>query len=189
MGRPCGLPWLRVSKIPFRYPNLEDSMKRQQHHPEYYASLKTAFRLLIQRVGGFEAAASCTGASPARLHVMADLQQDDRYPRLDYVADLERVAGEPLVTSILAGATHHRLSLLPQAVRGNELRAIAATLRRGADLAAEHAEAMEDGRLSDEERAELDQHLAAVAQAADAARAAIAASAERGATAKLRAVS
>jgi hypothetical protein len=160
-------------------------MKHQVHHPQFYAAVKTAFGGLVRAVGGFEAAGACVGAAPSRLHAMADLRQPD-FPRADYVADLEHVAMAPLLTSVLAGATHHRLLPLPEAVQGTEPRAIAATLREAAELGAEFAEAMEDGRLADAERTSLIERLASVARAADAARTLLAGPVLPIGTAKLR---
>lgn len=126
----------------------------RQHHDREYAGLKTAFRVVIQHVGGLEAARAVTGYPTSRLAAAYDLAQLDRMPRCDHVADLEAVAGTPLVTFHLARLSGHTLLPLGDAA-GLEGKALAAVLGAAGELGQRAMEAMADGRLDEAERARL----------------------------------
>lgn len=131
-------------------------------------SLKTAFRALIQRVGGLDAAATVTRVRASQLAAYYDPHQPQQLMPADVVADLEHVAGEPLVTAQLARLAGHLL--LPMAAGpGSEARAIAAVFQEAGELGARWASAMEDGRLDDAELEGVQTELADLHRAAGAA--------------------
>lgn len=113
--------------------------------------LKTAMRALVQRVGGLEAAATVTRVRPSQLASYYDPHQPQQLMPADVVADLEHVAGEPLVTAQLARLAGHML--LPMSPGfGSEARAIAAVFQETGELGARWASAMDDGQLDDADR-------------------------------------
>ncbi len=67
-------------------------------------ALKTAFKQVVVMLGGLEAAASCTRVAKSQLSEYGSVQADERHAPIDVVLDLERIAGEPLITAALARA-------------------------------------------------------------------------------------
>lgn len=137
----------------------------RQLHGQEYAALKVAFGLLVREVGGVVAAEHATGYPASHLSEAASLSKPERMPRIDHVADLERLAGRPLATVHLARLAGHLLVPMPDA-RGAEAEAVAGVLRGAGELGGRFAQAMGDGALDDGERAAM------VAQAAELQRAA-----------------
>lgn len=144
-------------------------MKPRQMSPEDYLALKTAFRLLVQRVGGLVAAETVTRVRVSHLADYYHPQKPDSFPPADVVADLEAVAGQPLVTATLARLSGHHLVAWDPPAEGCEARAVAAVLKGAGALATTFAEAMEDGRLSATERDALATGLAEIGRATEAA--------------------
>lgn len=121
------------------------------------AALKVAAGTLVKRLGGHEAARLVAGRSPERLNAYQDLHKPDFMP-LDVVLRMERayveMGGEPIITLLLA--RQHGLLVVPVPKGEGELgREMARMLREAAEAAARHLEAMQDGRLSEAERAAL----------------------------------
>ena len=147
-------------------------MMPRQHNPGDYAGLKTGFRVLVQQVGGLEAASAVTGYPVSRLAEAYSLTSD-RMPRVDHVADLEAIAPAPLVTFHLARLCGH--ILVPLRGRGGVAgEALATVIRDAGALGAEVVAAMADGRLSGAERAQLRERLALLGRAVAAADVALA---------------
>ncbi len=131
-------------------------------------SLKTATRALIQRVGGLHAAATVTRVNASVLAEYYDPNAAERLVPADVAADLERVAGEPVVTAQLARMAGH--ALLPlQAGQGTDAAAIGRVFAECGQLGAAWAAAMEDGRISAVEAERLMSELADLQRAAGAA--------------------
>lgn len=115
------------------------------------AAIKTATRLLVQRVGGLEAAASVCRYAKSALAETYDLHRMDRSMPADVIADLESVAGAPVVTEVLARLSGH--ALLPIGTAGGiEAQALAEVGRRASDVFAAWALAHADARVTDSER-------------------------------------
>jgi hypothetical protein len=138
--------------------------------------MKTASRALVSRLGGAEAAALVCRYQKSALAEGYDLHRPDRSLPIDVVADLERAAGAPVVTRVLAGLAGHALVPLPHG-QAPEAQAIAQVLAGAAGLAADFAAAMCDGRFTEAERQvlrgrllELHGAVAHAAAAVDAAR-------------------
>jgi hypothetical protein len=87
-------------------------------------ALKTGFRVLVQHCGGLEAAAAATRVAKTALAAGYDQEAADRFAALDVVADLERAAGEPVITRLLA-AMHGMALVHVEPISGCALRAIA----------------------------------------------------------------
>lgn len=136
---------------------------------EQRRALKTAFRVLVARCGGLEAAAAATRVSKTCLAASYDGNAQDRWPAIDVIADLETAAGEPVVTKMLA-AMHGYALVHVEPSAGSEVRAIAAVGERSAEIFAAFSNATADGVLTIEERAVLHRKmLDLVAVATDAA--------------------
>lgn len=138
-----------------------------------FAALKVASRALVKALGGGEAASLVCRYNPPALSDACSLSKCDRSLPIDVVADLERCAGEPVVTRILAGLSGHALVPLPAQGPGHEVADIARVLSGSADLAAVFARAMEDGRLAGAECQHLKDRLLAVGAACFAAAASL----------------
>lgn len=125
---------------------------------EQRRALKTAFRVLVARCGGLEAAAAATRVSKTCLAASYDGNAQDRWPAIDVIADLETAAGEPVLTKMLA-AMHGYALVHVNPLPGSELRAIAAVGERSAEVFAAFTHATADGALTAAERQALYQKL------------------------------
>jgi len=144
-----------------------------QHHPRDLVALKTAFRLLIDAVGGLEAAHAVTGYPVSRLSEAASPHHADRWPRLDHVAELEAVAGRPLVTAMLAQLAGCTVEAAPRQP-GSLGAALVGVVQHCGDVVSGAATAMSDGRISAAELADIGRQLAALDRAVAHARAMLA---------------
>lgn len=136
-----------------------------------YNGLKTAWKLLVDDLGGVEATAAVTRvSSKGRISEYGALHTD-RFPAIDVVLDAEHVAGEPRVTAALARALGYALT--PVEPRGaGDLSVLLAELGRDvASLFADAATALRHTDLTDEERMRLARDLDEVSCAAAEARA------------------
>lgn len=120
--------------------------------------LKTGFRALVHGCGGLEAAAAATRVAKTVLALGYDHAAADRFPAVDVVADLERAAGEPILTQLLAAMQGYALARI-EPVAGCELRAIANVGERSSEVFAAFGRAMADGAITAEERALIHQEL------------------------------
>ena len=143
-------------------------------HARDYAALKTALRGLVDAVGGVEAASSVLGGySIGRISEAMSLHHPDRTLRLDLVADLEQVAPQALVTAAMARLAGCVLLPLPRRA-GSEAEALSGVLRGAGELGGRVADALGDGRISDDERGRLAEQLDALARAVAHAQAVLA---------------
>jgi hypothetical protein len=135
--------------------------------------LKTAFRALIDAVGGFDPASLVLKFPVSKLSEAASLHRMDRAPRIDHVAVLEALVGEPLVTAQLARLSGH--ALLPQqAAPAAPAPLLARVLREAGELGGVTAETLADGRVTQAERDALVAGLDELILSAQRARAAVA---------------
>jgi hypothetical protein len=129
-------------------------------------AFKALFRALVDRCGKFEAAALCTRVGTSQLHNYTDMHSDQFAP-VDVVADLERVAGEPLVTAELARRAGFLLIPLPADGQGRLAKDMAQLGREMGEVFAAYAEAMgNDGRMDAAESEQVERELADVARIA-----------------------
>jgi hypothetical protein len=94
-------------------------------------ALKTAFFLLVKRVGGLHAAAACVRVSASHLARYYDHGEASTFPPADVFLGLELVAGEALVTAEIARISGQRLVAL-DAADGSHLAETVASFARGA---------------------------------------------------------
>lgn len=134
-----------------------------------YDALKSGTRLLVDRLGGFEAAAGFTRVKPTRLHNYCDRHHPDDFAPIDVIADLQSVDRDAAALRPLASLIGYQVVVIEPGGQGCEAKAVAAVLRDAAELAASWAEAMEDASLSDAERGAIQQRLAELRQAVDQA--------------------
>jgi len=132
-------------------------------------ALKTGFRVLVQHAGGLEAAAAASRLNKTHLAASYEQVEINRFPALDVVADLERAAGAPVVTKLLAGM--HGLALVHvEPINGCAISAIASVGEKASKFFADFARAMGDGVITESERLKLLQEmLDVVAVATEAA--------------------
>lgn len=121
-------------------------------------ALKTGFRVLVQHAGGLEAAAAATRVNKTHLAAGYDQEAKDRFPALDVVADLERAAGQPVVTKLLAAM--HSLALVHvEPISGCALRAIAEVGQHSSEVFAAFGRAVADGAITQGERDALKREM------------------------------
>lgn len=121
-------------------------------------ALKTGFRVLVQQAGGLEAAAAATRVNKTVLAASYDQEAKDRFPALDVVADLERAAGVPVVTRLLAGM--HGLALVHvEPISGCAISAMASVGQNSSEVFAAFGRALADGVITEAERAVLRQEM------------------------------
>ncbi|WP_338661756.1 hypothetical protein VQH23_16165 [Pararoseomonas sp. SCSIO 73927] len=142
-----------------------------EHHP-VDMPLKVATRLLIEKVGGLEAAASCTRIGKSQIANCYSPTSDQHLP-IDVVCRLEEIAGEPLVTKELARRSRHRLERLDDGKPGDAMKHVAAVATEMNDVLAAMAAGMSDGRLCAEDLGRLQRELLDVSVRAAAAAAAM----------------
>ena len=117
-------------------------------------ALKTGFRVLVQGCGGLEAAAAATRVAKTGLAAGYDQEAADRFPALDVVADLERAAGQPVITKLLA-AMHGMALVHVEPISGCVLSAIASVGEHSGEVFAAFGRAMADGAITVAERETL----------------------------------
>lgn len=143
------------------------------------AAIKTATHLLIDRVGGLAAAASACNKSVSRLSEFQSRNHPDAIMPLDTALMLEMVAGEPIMTAVLARMQGFSVAR-PDATNTPEIgRAVALAARSAGAATAAFMEAQADGHIDAGEAAELRRHFETVRDSADAALAGLAAPALR----------
>ena len=132
-------------------------------------ALKTGFRVLVQHCGGLEAAAATSRCNKTIIAAGYDQEAKDRFPSLDVVADLERAAGEPVITRLLA-AMHGMALVHVEPISGCALRAMADVGEHASGVFAAFGRAMADGAITAAERETLRREmLDLVAVASEAA--------------------
>lgn len=119
-----------------------------------HRALRTLTRVLVERLGGLDAAAACTRVNRSRLAEYYAPQGDAFIPA-DVLADLEAVAEAPLVTAELARLAG--CALLPlRSVAEEELARLLAELgQEVAQAFGAYAEALRAGRCPIQDRARL----------------------------------
>lgn len=140
-------------------------MSSREITAEELAGIKIATRKLVKRLGGVEAAGSISRWGKSALAEAYDLNRPDRALPADVIADLERVAGDPLVTAVLARLAGCALVPMPRA-GGMEDAAIAKVAEGTAELFAEWARAKADASLTAQERQAVAERLLTVSQVA-----------------------
>lgn len=134
-------------------------MKSRPLAAEIYADLKTTFRALRKRIGKQDAAAALTRVSQqhiSRYESLAD-GDEDYFPPIDVIADLEREGGAPIVTRRLAELSRHVLVRLPQVGEAHALlgRVSAEALKEVGDVFSTLGAQLADGRFTADEDAKL----------------------------------
>jgi len=131
-------------------------------------ALKARFAILVKRCGGYVAAAEGCRVGSTQLNNYASMFHDQFAP-LDVVADLEEIAGEPLVTAELAFRAGHILVPVDAPGEGQLAGTMARLGQEVGESFAAYGAAMADSRLSKREAERLARELAEVAAAAKAA--------------------
>lgn len=148
------------------------------HSPAVANSVKTAWKLLVQRLGGVDATAACTRAQRSRVSEYGTIGTD-RWAPVDVILDAETIAGVPMVTAALARAQGY--DLVPVVPHGDgelpvHLARIGAT---AGDMFRAAAEALADGVLTEAERIEVAARMADAARVLQQAQAALLAPVKR----------
>jgi hypothetical protein len=133
----------------------------QQHAPHVYAGVKTAWKLVVSRLGSLDAVAACTRISRSGASDYGNIHSD-RFVPVDVLLDAETVAGDPLVTAALARAQGYELipvSPIAESDLAIEMARLGADV---ADLFAQICEHLSGAPLSEQQRAKAIADLAEV---------------------------
>jgi len=132
-----------------------------------YLTLKAAFRELVTMCGGVAQAAKITRGCISRISEAMSPNNEDRFPALDQIADLEAECGVPVVTRCLASMAGADMVARPEAAAPATINSLlsSAVLEFG-DVSANIIRALGDGSLSADERqaalVEIDQAITAM---------------------------
>ena len=118
----------------------------------------TLARALTDRVGGLDAAAAVTRVGRSQLGNYASLHDGQTMP-VDVVADLEAVAGEPLITAELARRAGYLLVPLTPADDGPLAERMARLAAEVGQAFSAYAAAVADGHTTAEEEAHIAREL------------------------------
>lgn len=119
------------------------------------AAVKTAWKLLVDELGGVEAASAACGISRSLVSEYGS-RHSERYPPAQTIVAAERVAEQPLVTAALARAQGYELMLVDVPRRASALAdIIAETGRDVGELFATAAHALRHDRPTRQEHADL----------------------------------
>ena len=117
--------------------------------------LKLTFRDLIAACGGVEAAAACCRVGKSMIANYASLvpAHAESFAPIDVVQCLEAIAGEPIVTRLMASEAGGVFVALPDAPadRGELLGLIAAHAREASDMTTAICTALADGHVGQAE--------------------------------------
>ena len=120
-------------------------------------ALKAASHLLVERAGSVARAAQLTATSHSRLSEAASPWHDNRWLSLIHIADLECVAGEPMITRALADMAGY--DLVPKASgRAEDMHQhLAHIVTEMSDVSSQLSVAMTDGQMTVKEARQLKQ--------------------------------
>jgi hypothetical protein len=120
-------------------------------------ALKTASHALVDKAGGVAKAAALTATSHSRLSEAASPWHDNRWLSLIHIADLECVAGDPVITRALADMAGY--DLVPKAGgRAEDMHQhLAHIVTEMSDVSAQLSVAMTDGKMTAKEARQLKQ--------------------------------
>lgn len=121
-----------------------------------YLTLKGKWRKLVHDSGGTLHAAAVTRGSESRISEYGAPNHMDRFPAIDQVADLEQDCGLPIITAALADLHGFDLVRRDEATKAIGIHAhFARIIRETRDVELQMAEAMADGSVTDQERAQI----------------------------------
>jgi hypothetical protein len=130
---------------------------------KYSLALKAAFRRLVEACGGQESVILIPGMPLKRHQALSEYGNIDEpgQARIDVIALMEADCGKPLVTELLARATHHVLVPLPAVVGShNPLgRVTGAAMKETSEVFAKLGKFLDDGKLSAAEGRQLDKEI------------------------------
>lgn len=97
-------------------------MKMRASSEKHRASLKTAFRICIEKCGGGKTVAETTRVNDTMLSLYGAPYDETRWAGVDVVLDVDLTCGEPVVTRALASAQGYILiKHTPDVSSGDEL--------------------------------------------------------------------
>jgi hypothetical protein len=118
-------------------------------------AVKTAWKLLVAKVGGVEAAAACTRASRSLVSDYGNYESP-RFAPGNAILDVEEIAGEPLVTAALARARGYELVMVETPLAAGQLASLVAEFSPViGELFATLAHALTHKNLTPDELADL----------------------------------
>lgn len=118
-------------------------------------ALKARARLLVERVGGLDAAAACTRVGRSQFAAYQSPHHDQFMPA-DVIARLEEVAQEPLLTEELARRAGYALSRPQGDAAACISQALARLAKESADLHGAVALGLSDGQLCPADEAAIE---------------------------------
>lgn len=126
----------------------------RRHPATTYFGLKTAWKQLVETLGGIEAPASCTRVAKSQVAEYGNIH-GERFAPIDVVLDAESVAGAPCVTAILARGGGFDLVALSERPREGLPTLVARIGRDASGVFGDVAHALAGRPLTASERARL----------------------------------
>ncbi len=133
-----------------------------------HAALKTAVLVVVRKLGGLDAAATCCRVGATNLQQYGSQAHPDRHIPADVILDLEAIAGEPIITAALARAQGYRLEPVTVRTSGDVISPAQRLMRASAELSNQLLDALEDQTISPAERDSLLAQAELARAAADA---------------------
>ena len=130
-------------------------MRPRRFGEDLYLMLKARWGQLVREAGGTEFAAELTNSYKSRISEYGARQHMDKFPSIDKIVDLELDSGLPIITRALADL--HGMDLVQREAHASVgIHAhFARIVREARDVEIKMAEAMADGTITDQERAEI----------------------------------
>lgn len=117
-----------------------------------YLRIKSSFEVLLKKSGGAQDAAAFTRVGMSALYQMASQNEISHFPPADVIADLEKKAGEPVLTRALAElAGYSLIPNKPAVLHGSLAGVLAKVGKEVSDVFSDYALALEDGRMTPNE--------------------------------------
>ncbi len=127
----------------------------RQFAPEVFNALKTATKLVINALGGLEAAATCCRVGKSQLSDYCNIN-GDKFILADVTMELERVAGTPFLTAALALTAGYTLVPIEPLRERNTLAMLLSAIGKDTgELFATAAMALGHAQPTDDERTRM----------------------------------
>lgn len=128
------------------------SINERAFEPQVYERFKAGFGRLLQKAGGVDKSATLTRVGGSALYQMASVNETRHFPPIDVIADIEKQAGDPILTRLLAELAGFSLvPVQPVKINGSFSRLLANLGKEVSDVFSDAAKALEDDRMTPRE--------------------------------------
>lgn len=118
------------------------------HTISSYKQFKVAFGQILSSCGGATNLSGITRVGQSALYQMASTNEAKHFPPVDVVADLEQVAGDPVVTRVLARLSGYTLTPIREVACVGSISLVLAKLgKEVSEVFSSAAQSLEDEKL------------------------------------------